>query len=320
MRQWCADRYEHYPLTPDDINSYHMSYIDGETSRAMTMCQGDEIVGYILLRMPAGNAGEQRLGFVIVDDSKRGCGIGKTLVRMTVDYAFEELGATKVSLGVFENNLPAIRCFEAVGFHRVSKSQTESYQCLGEIWQCFEMERYPELLIREIRSDEIPLLTDFLYEAIFQPEDKPKVARTVLQQPMIWAYLDRFGDKPGDVCCVAVVDGIIVGAAWSRLGCSYGKVDESIPEIAISLYPEYRNKGIGSRLMVSLLEALMEKGYNYVSLSVDKANHAVGIYRKLGFETIAEREHDYLMMKHTPGALLKAQPVVSELFTSPVPG
>ncbi len=145
MRQWCADRYEHYPVTPEDINTYHERNIDGQRSRALTMMDGDDIVGYITLRTPADNPTEQRLGFVIVDDSKRGRGFGKALVSMAVKYAFETLGATKVSLGVFENNSSAIRCYEAAGFHRVSRPEAESYQCLGEIWNCIEMEQHKEL-------------------------------------------------------------------------------------------------------------------------------------------------------------------------------
>lgn len=156
---------------------------------------------------------------------------------------------------------------------------------------------HSDMVIREIESNEIPLLTDFLYEAIFQPEDKPKITRTVLQKPMIWAYVDRFGTQPEDLCRVASVDGLIIGAAWSRSGCSYGKVDDKTPELAISIYPEYRNKGIGTRLMASLLEILRTKGFDKVSLSVDKNNYAVKMYRKFGFEAIAERDHDYLMIK-----------------------
>ena len=141
MRQWCADRYSHYPVTPEDMNSYHGRYIDGQRSRALTMTVGDEVVGYITLRTPASDTTEQRLGFVIVDDSKRGLGFGKALVSMAVKYAFETLGATKVSLGVFDNNPAAIHCYEAVGFHRVSRSDTENYTCLGETWNCIEMEQ-----------------------------------------------------------------------------------------------------------------------------------------------------------------------------------
>ena len=142
MRQWCADRYERYPVTPEDMNIYYERNIDGQQSRALTMTDGDDIVGYITLRTPADNLAEQRLGFVIVDDSKRGHGLGKALVSLAVKYAFEELGATKVSLGVFENNPSAIHCYESAGFHRVSLSETESYECLGETWNCIEMEQY----------------------------------------------------------------------------------------------------------------------------------------------------------------------------------
>lgn len=145
MRQWCADRYEHYPVTPEDMNAYHERDIDGQHSRVLTMTDDDDIVGYITLRTPADDSTEQRLGFVIVDDSKRGRGYGKTLVSMAVKYAFDALGAMKVSLGVFENNPSAIHCYEAAGFNRVSLPVIESYECLGETWNCIEMEQYREL-------------------------------------------------------------------------------------------------------------------------------------------------------------------------------
>ena len=297
MRQWCADRYEQFPVTPDDMNSYHKLYIDGHNSVALTMVEGEEIVGYITLRTPADDSSEQRLGFVIVDDSKRGKGFGKALVSMAVDYAFFKSGGVKVSLGVFENNPSAIRCYESVGFNRVVRQETESYECLGETWNCIEMEYHTKITIRPIESDETMLLTDFLYEAIYQPEGIQKVSRTVLQQPMIWAYVKDFGKLPDDICIVAAVDGLIVGAAWSRLGCSYGKVDASTPELAISVYPEYRGKGIGTQLLYSLLDFLHKKKYAKVSLSVDKSNYAVKMYLKAGFEILEEREHDYLMVK-----------------------
>ncbi len=145
MRQWCADRYEHYPVSPEDMNTYYERNIDGQHSRALTMTDDNDIVGYITLRTPVDNPIEQRLGFVIVDDSKRGCGLGKALVTMAVEYAFKELGATKVSLGVFENNPSAIHCYVAAGFHRVSLPKTENYECLGETWNCIELEQYREL-------------------------------------------------------------------------------------------------------------------------------------------------------------------------------
>ncbi len=141
LRQWSADIFPHYPVTSDDLNAYYREFIDGKNSVALTLCDDNEIVGYITLRIPADNLSERRFGFVIVDDSKRGQGLGKTLVNMAVNYAFRELGASKVSLGVFENNHAAIHCYMAAGFHSVSMPNPESYECLGETWECIEMEQ-----------------------------------------------------------------------------------------------------------------------------------------------------------------------------------
>lgn len=141
MRQWSADRYPHYPVTAEDMNSYYDNFIDGKSSIALTMVKDGDVVGYITLRNSGVDKSEWRLGFVIVDDAKRGLGFGKTLVGMAVEYTYKNLGATKVSLGVFENNPAAIHCYEAVGFKPVQGENQESYRCLGETWNCIEMEK-----------------------------------------------------------------------------------------------------------------------------------------------------------------------------------
>ena len=58
----------------------------------------------------------------------------------TMYRAKEIFGAKKVSLGVFENNEPAYRCYKAVGFNDVILDKTEKYQVLGEEWNCVELE------------------------------------------------------------------------------------------------------------------------------------------------------------------------------------
>ncbi|GHT43563.1 hypothetical protein FACS189438_1020 [Bacteroidia bacterium] len=103
-----------------------------------------------------------------------------------------------------------------------------------------------------------------------------------------------------DYCLVAALGGKVIGAVWARILAGepkgYGYVDGQTPELAIALYKEYRNRGFGSLLMSRMIADLKEKGYGRVSLSVHKANYALGLYRKLGFEAIVESEEYYIML------------------------
>jgi ribosomal protein S18 acetylase RimI-like enzyme len=156
------------------------------------------------------------------------------------------------------------------------------------------------LQIRPILPGEVPLLEDFLYEAIFQPEGAGRLPRKIIKTPGIDVYIRDFGKAKGDHCLVAGWEGKIVGAAWVRVLAGevkgFGNVDDQTPELAVSLLEEYRNRGIGTALMKKMIVLLKEKGYEQVSLSVTKTNHAVKMYEKLGFEVIEENEQDYLML------------------------
>lgn len=157
-----------------------------------------------------------------------------------------------------------------------------------------------EVLIREIRESEIGELEDLLYEAIFQPDDKNPIPRTILQVPEVYAYIKDFGTQKDDYCFVADYNGKIIGAVWVRIIAGevkgYGNVDDKTPEFSISLLKEYRNKGIGTALMKKMIDHLREKGYSQASLSVQKANYAAKLYKKLGFEIISDENNDYLMV------------------------
>ena len=47
--------------------------------------------------------------------------------------------------------------------------------------------------LREIRDNEIELLQDFLYEAIFIPEGVEPPARDIIEQPELKLYYEGFG-------------------------------------------------------------------------------------------------------------------------------
>ena len=151
-------------------------------------------------------------------------------------------------------------------------------------------------VIRTIRPEELSLLNDFLYEAIFIPEGVAAPPRSIIEQEDLQVYIRDFGRQPDDHCLVAEVDGRIVGAVWVRVMNDYGHIDDKTPSLAISLYKDYRNRGIGTELLQRMLDLLREKGYRQVSLSVQKGNYALWMYRKAGFEVIADRGEEVLMV------------------------
>lgn len=158
-----------------------------------------------------------------------------------------------------------------------------------------------KIQIRPIRKNEIPLLRDFLYEAIFQTDEQNPIPRTVLEQPEISVFIDGFG-RADDYCLVATDGDKPIGAVWTRVLSGdvkgFGSIGENTPEFAISLYKEYRGKKIGFELMQSMLKLLKEKGYAQASLSVQKDNYAVRLYRRLGFTVFQENEEEYIMVNN----------------------
>ena len=153
-----------------------------------------------------------------------------------------------------------------------------------------------ELIIRPLREEEMDLLKDFLYEAIFIPAGVAPPDRSILARPELALYYEGFGARPADQALVAAVDGRVIGAAWSRIMNDYGHVDDETPSLAMALYREYRGQGIGTRLLKALLAELAGRGFRRVSLSVQKENYAVRLYRAVGFRTIRETEEEYIMV------------------------
>lgn len=130
---------------------------------------------------------------------------------------------------------------------------------------------------------------------IFVPDGMKKPLKSIIEQPELQLYVADFG-KADDWCLVAEIKEKIVGAVWVRIMNDYGHIDNETPSFAISLYEEYRHLGIGTALMKAMLQLLKEKGYKQASLSVQKANYAVDMYRKVGFEVVDENEEEYIMV------------------------
>ena len=131
--KWTAGVLGDYPISVEQFNTV-------SNLMAFTAIDDNGIVGFFTMRRPNESFEELRFGFVIVDLEKRGQGYGKKMLKLGLKYAKEIFGASKVSLGVFENNESAYYCYKAVGFEDVPQDEIEKYSVMGEEWNCLELE------------------------------------------------------------------------------------------------------------------------------------------------------------------------------------
>lgn len=147
-----------------------------------------------------------------------------------------------------------------------------------------------------MRTYEYPLLDDFLYQAIYQPDKTNLAPKSIINNLELQVYIQDFGKQKDDYCFCAEVNNRIIGAVWVRNINGYGSIDNVTVEFAISVFDEYQKMGIGTALMNRMLEHLKELNYPKASLAVQKGNYAVRMYQKVGFEIACENEQEYIMI------------------------
>jgi ribosomal protein S18 acetylase RimI-like enzyme len=140
--------------------------------------------------------------------------------------------------------------------------------------------------------------------AVWRPDKPTPTADQVLADPRYAMYLAGWPSQ-GDYGLVAELDGP-VGAAWyrtfSEASHGYGFVADEVPELAIAVIASRRHQGIGRRLLIGLIEASITQGYVALSLSVNRANPARGLYESVGFQPVETRESSLTMIRHARNA------------------
>lgn len=107
-----------WPLTESQLAA--LDEIEGMTAWVLVdESLVDEPIGHFDL---AFSGAEARLGRVIVDPVRRGERLGVALASLALDRAWA-LGATRVRLNVIEDNIPAIRIYERLGFSPVEPAE-----------------------------------------------------------------------------------------------------------------------------------------------------------------------------------------------------
>lgn len=144
FRRWGTDRYPTYPITEADMN-YKYFQCNGDCPEPdnfypfTAFCE-EGILGHLIMRYTDAKKSVLRFGFVILDDSLRGKGYGKQMLKLAVKYAFDILKVQKVTLGVLENNPGAYHCYKSAGFRDVPQETPEYYDLLGQRIRCLELE------------------------------------------------------------------------------------------------------------------------------------------------------------------------------------
>ena len=311
FRKWTADRYESYPITAEDMN-YKYFDCNGDCEESdnfypMTACDERGPVGHFILRYVGGKKDVLRIGFVILDDTKRGKGYGKQMVRLGIQYAFEIMGASKVTIGVFENNLPAFYCYKAAGFWKMEETQPQMCKFLGETWKIVEFaidrERYfatkadkgfscqmkrtqtPEGVRIYYRNEEL-LIRDLVQSdgLVFTEEENAQGWDTTVEK-----FEMRRAHQIAGQCISLVAEyqghpagyvNVYPDSKWGALG------NQGYPEIIdFAVLEKYRRHGIGRALM-DIAEQLAGEYADTVYLGVGMHNgygSAQRIYVKRGY-------------------------------------
>lgn len=107
---------------------------------------------------------------------------------------------------------------------------------------------------------------------------------------------------------------IPAGGVWIRWGTAtnhgYGHVLEGVPELCIAVEERFRNRGLGTKLLLNTIELAKELGARGISLCVGQDNpRAHRLYNRVGFKEVCfDNETGYytLAINFTPPSDLLA--------------
>ena len=143
---WCGDEETYYRWTAGVLGTPPITREQFRKTAALTRftaLEEETPAGFFTMRRPGNAPEELRIGFVIVDPARRGRGVGSTMLRLGVIHAFRVYRVERVSLGVFEDNLPARACYRAAGF--VETGFREAYSIRGAEKFAVDMEVHRDM-------------------------------------------------------------------------------------------------------------------------------------------------------------------------------
>lgn len=135
---WCADLLA-WPLDQAAFDAYQEETDKKEDCWLLTaLDRAGSPVGFLTMKRADYDQNSVHLATIIIASDRRGQGLGEEMLRLTLRYAREILGVSRVTLRVFDHNASARACYEKAGFRNVDYA-LHCFHHGGQLWSCWTM-------------------------------------------------------------------------------------------------------------------------------------------------------------------------------------
>lgn len=155
---------------------------------------------------------------------------------------------------------------------------------------------------RVVNAGDVAFMKEMLYEAVYWRSLKQGKAPSMeegLKADGVMTSVLQWGTRDQDLGIIALEGSERIGAVWIRCytenNSIRGFINERIPVLVIGIRREFRNQGLGTRILEELFQEAKDRGISGISLMVSEDNEALNLYEKTGF-SLQERVDDSLLM------------------------
>jgi ribosomal protein S18 acetylase RimI-like enzyme len=161
----------------------------------------------------------------------------------------------------------------------------------GQVFRQFKTENDQQVTLRSIRWEDLPDCVEYANRLVDEREEDPNFGilldtRQTLESEAEWLASRLASMEKGDlVSVVAEVGGKLV--ANSEVARSRFRDELHHGKLGISVHHDYRNLGVGSEMMKTLVEESRKAGLKTIELEVFASNsRAIHVYESAGFRQV----------------------------------
>jgi len=210
-----------------------------------------------------------------IQSEHRRKGLGRELLSKAMRRA-AELGLTTVQISMAEENTTARSALSKLGFQCIRRFLEMKLDMARVDWQRAERTALSCRYLQRGEEDKLALLQNRCFAGSWGYN--PNTAATITYR------LNLSHTSPQDVVLTCDGDNAI-GYCWTEIK---DEEDKSGRISMMGTEPDYRDRGLGKRVLLAGLTYLKDKGVTVVELTVDSENKAAyNLYRFIGFTVVS---------------------------------